>query len=86
MSTCSNCGQEITEGETKCPKCGQDVSAQETAKVQVRAVPNIPRRDPDPLPERPASGGAASSGKFSMILLIAAIILVLVYVIFLRKH
>ena len=84
MSTCSNCGREISEGETKCPGCGQEVSAQTEETVRVRAVPNIPRRDPDPLPERPASSGGAG-GKFSAFLLIAAVILVLVYVIFLRK-
>ena len=84
MSTCSNCGREIAEGETKCPGCGQEVSVQAEDTVRVRAVPNIPRRDPDPLPERPASSGA-SGGKFSAILLITAVILVLLYLIFLRK-
>ena len=84
MSTGSNCGREIADGETKCPVCGKEISDQSNEKAQVRAVPNIPRRDPDPLPEHPASGGA-SGGNFSKILLIAAVIIILIYVIFLRK-
>ena len=84
MSTCSNCGREIADGETKCPVCGKEISDQSNEKAQVRAVPNIPRRDPDPLPERPGSSETAG-GNFSKILLIAAVVLILVYVIFLRK-
>lgn len=93
MSTCSNCGKEIPEGTTICPKCGQDVSVQSQQEVKteipqqerrVRAVPNIPRRDQDPLPERPASDNT-SGGKFSTILLIAAVILFLVLFFWMRK-
>lgn len=84
MSTCSNCGREIADGETKCPVCGKEISDQSNEKAQVRAVPNIPRRDPDPLPERPGSDGT-TGGYFSKILLIAAVIIILIYVIFLRK-
>ena len=97
MSTCSNCGREIPEGAAKCPACGQDVSGQaqqdqktepiqqeQQAEPRVRAVLNIPRRDQDPLPERPASD-KTSGGKFSTILLVAVVALFLVLFFLTRK-
>ncbi len=43
-----------------------------------RAVPNIPRREPDSLPERPErSGSSGSSGTLLMLVLIVILALVL---------
>ena len=51
---------------------------------RVRAVPNIPRREPDSLPERPERSGASGS-KNTVFLLILAVIIILIFVFLLRK-
>ena len=73
----------------KCPDCGYEMpgtsrQAPEQETPQPRAVPNIPRREPDSLPERPERTGSSGS-KGTVILLIAAVILFLVFY-FLMKN
>lgn len=53
------------------------------AELRPRAVPNIPRREPDSLPERPEK--SKSSGGSFVILLVLAVILLLVFVFWLKK-
>lgn len=86
MNNCPKCGQEIPEEVQKCPNCGFEkapVTQQEEAP-RVRAVPNIPRRDPDSLPERP-EGAGSSSGKGTTILLILAVLVILFLFFYLKK-
>ena len=62
------------------PKQG---TAEESAPAR-RAVTNIPRREPDSLPERPErSGSSGRSGTILMLVLIAILVLALVF--WLRK-
>ena len=70
MNTCPKCGKEIPEGTTICPACGA-----ETTERPVRRVPNIPRREPDSLPERP--GKEQPSGISGKTILIAAVVIVI---------
>ena len=60
-----------------------DETPQEEAP-RVRAVPNIPRREPDSLPERPERSGSSGS-KSTTFLLILAVIIILIYVFWLKK-
>ena len=64
-----------------------EMSQQGTVEESVparRAVPNIPRREPDSLPERPErSGSSGRSGTILMLVLIAILVLALVF--WLRK-
>ena len=70
MNTCPKCGKEIPEGTTTCPACGAELTER-----PVRRVPNIPRREPDSLPERP--GKEASSGDPLKKIMIAAIVIMI---------
>ena len=47
----------------------------------VRAVPNIPRREPDPLPERPGLDTEKSSGKIINAILILIIVIAIIYLV-----
>ena len=76
MNTCPKCGKEIPEGTTSCPECGSDLNVR-----PVRAVPNISRREPDPLPERPGSDKGSSSGILSKVILLLAAALILFLVV-----
>ena len=61
----------------------QHPAAEESAPPR-RAVPNIPRREPDSLPERPeGSGSSGRSGTILMLVLI--LILALVFFFLLKK-
>ena len=70
MNTCPKCGKEIPEGTTTCPECGAELTER-----PMRRVPNIPRREPDSLPERP--GKEASSDNPLKTIMIAAIVIVI---------
>ena len=81
---CPKCGQEMSDETRKCPNCAYEFPAGEEAAPQRRAIPNIPRREPDSLPERPErSGSSGRSG--TLILLILIIILILLFFFWLRK-
>lgn len=71
MNTCPKCGKEIPEGAQTCPECGAEL-----AERPVRRVPNIPRREPDSLPERP--GKVESKGIPMKTILIVALVIVIV--------
>ena len=76
MTKCQKCGQEMPDGTRKCPNCAYEMPAEEPAP-RPRAVPNIPRREPDSLPERPErSGGSGRSGTVLVIILIVILVLV----------
>ena len=71
MNTCPKCGKEVPEGTTACPECGAELTER-----PVRRVPNIPRREPDSLPERP--GKEQPSGIPGKVILIAAVVIAIV--------
>ncbi len=73
MNTCPKCGKEIPEGATACPECGAEL-----AERPVRRVPNIPRREPDSLPERP--GKEPSSGIPGKVILFAIAVIVIIFI------
>ena len=74
----------MSEKNEKNPNCAYEFPAGEEAAPQRRAVPNIPRREPDSLPERPErSGSSGRSG--TLILLILIVILLLLFFFWLRK-
>ena len=74
----------MSEKNEKNPNCAYELPAEEEAAPQRRAVPNIPRREPDSLPERPErSGSSGRSG--TLILLILIVILLLLFFFWLRK-
>lgn len=83
MITCPNCNRDIPDGTKNCPDCGHEipvpVQQDPQPERQARAIPNIPRRDQDPLPERPERGNNGSN-KIFMILLAAAVLLFLIYI------
>lgn len=89
MINCPKCGQEMPDETRKCPNCAYELPAEphpagEEAAPQRRAVPNIPRREPDSLPERPErSGSSGRSG--TLIMLILIVILLLLFFFWLRK-
>lgn len=58
-------------------------AAEQQSEPRVRAIPNIPRRAQDPLPERPERGGSSGSNT-AVILLVLAFILVMIFL-FLKK-
>ena len=69
MINCPKCGQEMPDETRKCPNCAYELPAEEEAAPQRRAVPNIPRREPDSLPERPErSGSSGRSGTLIMLI------------------
>ncbi len=73
MNTCPKCGKEIPEGTQTCPECGGEIEVR-----PVRGVPNIPRREPDPLPERPGKDGSNGiPGKVLLVIAVAALLLFL---------
>ena len=81
MTTCPKCGKEIPEGTQTCPACGSLISER-----AARGIPNIPRRPPDPLPERPGKG--ASSGtqiNLKMILMLIAAAAVIAFIVLYLK-
>ena len=85
MKTCPKCGREMADEEQNCPNCGFEMSRMAQQVVpRPRAVPNIPRREPDSLPERP-EGAGSSSNKGTLILVIALVILVLVIYFWMKK-
>lgn len=67
MNTCPKCGKEVPEGTQTCPACGAEL-----AERPVRRVPNIPRREPDSLPERPGQGSSSGNNMKTILFLIAA--------------
>ena len=74
----------MSEKNEKNPNCAYELPAKEEPAPQRRAVPNIPRREPDSLPERPErSGSSGRSG--TLILLILIVILLLLFFFWLRK-
>lgn len=84
MINCPKCGQEMSDETRKCPNCAYVLPAKEEQAPQRRAVPNIPRREPDSLPERPErSGSSGRSG--TLIMLILIVILILLFFFWLRK-
>lgn len=79
MMTCPKCGKEVPEGTLTCPECGAEM-----AERPVRRVPNIPRREPDSLPERPGQGTVYSkwpTRTIVMLIAAAAVIAFLVWAI-----
>ena len=81
MTTCPKCGKEVPEGTQTCPACGSLVSER-----AARGIPNIPRRPPDPLPERPGKG--ASHGipdNLKKILLLIAAAAVIAFIVWCIK-
>ena len=58
MITCPKCSKELPENTDICPECGNKLNVQ-----TVKAIPNIPRREPDPLPERPGPSYKGSSSE-----------------------
>ena len=77
MIKCPKCGQDMSDETKNCPNCGYEIpTAEQEPAVQVRAVPNIPRREPDSLPERPErSNDSGKIGNVLMVILIIVLIL-----------
>lgn len=76
----------MTDETQNHPDSDQEISgaAAEEETPRVRAVPNIPRREPDSLPERPEGAGTSGS-KATVFLLILAVIIILIFVFWLKK-
>ena len=62
---------------------GRSLKSEEQPEPQVRAVPNIPRRAQDPLPERPERGGSSGNKGLTIILFLAVVLIMLF--LFLKK-
>ena len=78
--------QKMTEKNENVPNSGLEAGGEarrETegqAEPRVRAVPNIPRREPDSLPERPEKSKSSSGGVLVILLALALIVFFLVFV------
>ena len=78
--------QKMTEKNENVPNSGQEAGgearreAEGQAEPRVRAVPNIPRREPDSLPERPEKSKSSAGGVLVILLALALIVLFLVFV------
>ena len=76
----------MTEKNENVPNSGQEAGgdgrreAEEQAEPRVRAVPNIPRREPDSLPERPEKSKSSAGGVLVILLALALIVFFLVFV------
>ena len=80
---CGNCGAPVTEGQAFCGKCGQKVAAEEqmgaSAQPQPAYAPYIAPA-PSPYYARPKNSGTALIVLASAFILLAAAVLVLVFV------
>lgn len=84
MKTCPKCGRQMADDLQVCPNCGAGTSGETQQEApRPRAVPNIPRREQDALPERPEREG--TSGRGTLILLIALVILLVLFFFWMRK-
>ena len=75
MNTCPKCGKEIPEGAAACPECGAELTER-----PVRRVPNIPRREPDSLPERPGKEQSSEIPLKVILIAIAVIVIIMLAV------
>ena len=74
MIACPKCGKEMPEETEICTECESEMNER-----PIRAVPNIPRREPDPLPERPGSDTEKPSGKIIKTILLLIIVIAIIY-------
>lgn len=91
MNICPKCGGEMPAGVQKCPGCGFEMTGTPVGEAEdgsgraaARGVPNIPRREPDSLPERPERSGS-SGNKGTVILAVLAVLLILILIFLMKK-